>query len=175
MIIWWDFSDWCATNKIISTLESDSLMLSLNFCCQVPRNSADDKIKMSSYIDFKFKIDSLSTHEQEKKYCFFIFFLKKHSTVKNCEILSISVSKYFLLFLMQDFSISFHVNSNNWFNTYSTSTDMICSFSSQYQHFFYIISESELFIFFKLISFSQISSLIDDQICISCHYTRYVW
>ena len=175
LIIWQDFSAWCATNKVILTLKFDSSILLLNFCCQVSRSSADDKIKMSSYTDFRFDVDLLSMHEQEKKYCFFIFFLEKHLMIEDCEISSVSVSRCFSSFLVWDSLTSSHANSNNWFNTHSVSADMICSFSSQYQHFFYITSESELLIFSKLISSSQIFSLIDDQICISCHHTRYVW
>jgi hypothetical protein len=113
VIIWQDFSDWCATNRVISTLESDSSMLSLNFCCQVSRSSADDRIKMSSYTDFRFEIDSLSMHEQEKKYCFFILSLERHSIIEACEISSVSASRCFSLFLVWDSSTSFHVKSNN--------------------------------------------------------------
>ena len=75
-------------------------MLSLNFYCQVSRNSADNRIKISSYTDFRFEIDSLSMHEQEKKYCFFILSLEKYLMIKNYKKLLVSVSKCFLLFLI---------------------------------------------------------------------------
>jgi len=106
---------------------------------------------MNSYTDFRFEINSLLIYKQEKRYCFFILYLERHSAVENYKILLVLISRCFLLFLVQDSLTSSHINSNNQFNTHNISTDIIYLFNNQYQYFFYIISESELLIFFKFI------------------------
>ncbi len=76
------------------------MILLLNFCYQISRNSADNMIKISSYTDFIFDIDSWLIYEQEKKYYFLIFFLKKYLIIEDYKILLVLVSRCSLLFLI---------------------------------------------------------------------------
>ena len=96
--IWQNLSDWCATNKIISSLKFNASMLLSNLCCQVSRSAAGSMIKMSSYADFRFKIGLLSMHEQEKENCFPVLLFKRHWMIENCKMLSVSAIRCFSSF-----------------------------------------------------------------------------